>query len=113
MNKLKVISLALATIAIAFFNRTQSALAQSGIDIPSIKPSDFTLMELMEEVGGWMLGIAGGIAVLFLIYGGIVYMTGGEKGAEGGKKIIVNAIIGIAVIALATVIARAVINVVA
>lgn len=113
MNKLKVISLTLATTMITFFDRTQSALAQGGIDIPTIKPSDFTLIELMEEIGGWMLGIAGGIAVLYLIYGGIIYITGGEKGAEKGKAVIVNAIIGIAVIALATVITRAVINVVA
>ena len=70
-----------------------------------------SIEQVIATVGGWLLGIAGGVAVLYLIYGGIIYITGGEKGAEKGKAVIVNAIIGIAIIALATVIAQAVIDV--
>jgi len=58
------------------------------------------------------LGIAGLVAVLFLILGGFRYITsaGNEETAENAKKIITNAIIGIVVIILAFVIVRVISN---
>src|SRR5262245_16061209 len=58
------------------------------------------------------LGLAGLVAVLFLIIGGFRYITsaGNEETAENAKKIITNAIIGVVVIILAFVIVRVISN---
>lgn len=58
------------------------------------------------------LGLAGLIAVLFLIIGGFRYITAGgnSDGAENGKKTILNAVIGIIVIILSFVVVRVVSN---
>lgn len=63
----------------------------------------------------WMLGIAFGIAVLFLIIGGFWYITsaGNEETAEKGRGTAVNAIIGIVIIILSYVIINVVSNLVA
>ena len=106
MNKLgKLFSVSLMTVT-AFFSQAYISLAAAPLTgIPTVTQSGASdLIAVIESIGGWILSLAGGIAVLFLIYGGITYMTGGEKGAESGKKIIVNAIIGIAIMALATII---------
>lgn len=61
---------------------------------------------LIQTVIRWMLTIAFGIAVLFLIIGGFWYVTsaGNEETAEKGKNTVVNALIGIVIIVLAYVI---------
>lgn len=54
----------------------------------------------------WLLIIAGAVAVIYLIYGGLLYITAGgdaEK-ATKGRTALINAIIGIVIIALAFVI---------
>jgi len=56
---------------------------------------------LVTTVGGWMLMLAGALVVVYLIYGGIIYITGGAKAEESAKKIIMNALIGLIVITLA------------
>jgi len=58
------------------------------------------IKEAIYKVGDWLLGLAGALAVVYLIWGGIQYITGGSKGAEAGKGIIINAIIGIIIILL-------------
>jgi heme/copper-type cytochrome/quinol oxidase subunit 2 len=62
----------------------------------------------------WMLGIAFGIAVLFLIVGGFWYITsaGNEETAEKGRGTAINAIIGIVIIILSYVIINVVSNLV-
>ena len=61
---------------------------------------------LILEVIQWLLGIAFGLAVLFLIIGGFWYITsaGNEETAEKGKGTAINAIIGIVIILLSYVI---------
>ena len=84
------------------------ALAQ-----PVIEPITFATGDLATIIGtlaNWAAGIAGAIAVGFLIYGGFTYITGGEKGAEKAKPIIINAIIGLFVVALAFVIVNTVVT---
>ncbi len=58
------------------------------------------------------LSLVGIIAVAFLIYGGFRYITsaGNEEAAEGGKKIITNAIIGLVVIIFSYVIVTVIVN---
>ncbi|MFA5991041.1 MAG: hypothetical protein WC794_02215 [Candidatus Doudnabacteria bacterium] len=71
--------------------------------------------QLIKTVINWMLGIAFGVAVLFLIIGGFWYITsaGNEETAEKGKGTAVNAIIGIVIIILSYVIVNVVSNLVA
>jgi len=58
------------------------------------------VIDLLQTIIDWVLLIAGSLAVLMLIYGGIRYIlsTGDEKRLEGAKKTILYAIIGIIVI---------------
>jgi hypothetical protein len=84
------------------------------INLPLLGGGSFTgLAAYIINLG---LGIAGILAILFLIYGGFRYITsaGNEEQAETAKKIILNSIIGIVVIILSytiiTVIANALIS---
>ena len=58
------------------------------------------IVNLLQTIITWVLAIAGSLAMLMLIYGGIRYIlsTGDEKRLEGAKKTILWAIIGIIVI---------------
>jgi len=56
---------------------------------------------------GFMGGLAGALAVAYLIYGGILYIQGN---AEAGKKIIVNVLIGVGIVLLAAVLVYTVKN---
>ncbi len=109
MKKTKIFLSSLATTAVILFSNAGTALAQiTAPDIGQVGGSN--LKTVIIGIGNWALGIAGAIAVVFLIYGGILYITGGEKGAEAGKKLLINAIIGLAIIALAGLIVRVVIG---
>ncbi|MDD5606046.1 MAG: TrbC/VirB2 family protein [Patescibacteria group bacterium] len=77
------------------------ALQSGGID---------SLTGIIDNAIQIIAGIAGAIAVGYLVYGGITYITGGAKGAETAKQIIINAIIGMVVILLAYVIATSVVD---
>lgn len=69
---------------------------------------------LIKTVINWLLGIAFGVAVLFLIIGGFWYITsaGNEETAEKGKGTAINAIIGIVIIILSYVIVNVISNLV-
>lgn len=71
-----------------------------------------TLGALFKTILQWALGIAFAIAVIFLIYGGFLYITSGgnEEQATKGKSAVVNALIGIVVIILSFVIVNVVAN---
>jgi heme/copper-type cytochrome/quinol oxidase subunit 2 len=64
----------------------------------------------IKVIINWLLGIAFGVAVLFLIIGGFWYITsaGNEETAEKGKNTAINAIIGIVIIVLSYVIVNVV-----
>ncbi len=68
--------------------------------------------DLIKTVINWLLGIALGVAVLFLIIGGFWYITsaGNEETAEKGRNTAVNALIGIVIIVLAFVVVNVVAN---
>jgi hypothetical protein len=55
-----------------------------------------------------LLVFAGTVAIIFLIIGGFFYLTsaGNEEQAEKGRKILINSVIGLVVIILATTIVR-------
>ncbi len=74
--------------------------------------SNFSPTSLLMQVLAIALSLAGLVAILFVIYGGYRYLTAGgnEDSAEAGKKIITNAIIGLAVIIMSWVILQIIQN---
>ena len=69
------------------------------IDNP-ITTADFN--ELVENVLNWVLGIAGSVALLILIAGGVMYATaaGSEEKLKSAKKTILYAILGVVIVIL-------------
>lgn len=65
-----------------------------------IDTPDFTT--LVQNVLSWLLSVVGGVALLFMIYGGVVYISsiGDQKKAEEGKKIVTAALLGLTIILL-------------
>jgi len=110
MQKVRNGVTAVITGAAALLSSVPAVLAQS-ISAPTVtQVSGGNIVNIIKTVGGWMLGIAGALAVVYLIYGGIMYIVGGAKGAETAKGIIINAIIGLVIIVLSYVIANLVIT---
>lgn len=72
--------------------------------------SDNVVGLLNDALTNIVLPIAGVIAVIYLIYSGILYLTaaGNPESAKKGQQGVVNAIIGIIIIVLAYVIVNAV-----
>ncbi len=79
--------------------------AISGTDLPT-----GTFNGVISNVIVWALSIAGGLAVLILIIGGVLYVTasGNQTRLEQAKTTIKGAIIGIVVILLSAVIVYAI-----
>ncbi len=69
---------------------------------PPVSGGPSTLPELIANVTQYISGLAGSLALLALIYGGIRYITaaGNEKEAEHAKEILKYAISGIVIIIL-------------
>lgn len=65
-----------------------------------------TFYNILLNVMSWILWLAGAFALIYLIYGGILYITsaGNEEKTKAGKNAIVYAIIGIAIVVLSFVI---------
>lgn len=63
----------------------------------------------------WLLGISAGLAILFIIYGGIRYITaaGDESKIEYAKKIVTYAILGLFVIGISFVIVKTISGIIA
>jgi len=61
-----------------------------------------SLGELLLMIQGWLLGLVGGLAVLFLVIGGFQYVTSGgnPSKAEAAKKTITYAIVGLILVTL-------------
>lgn len=56
-----------------------------------------SLSEIITGVINWLLSIASGLAILFIIIGGIYYITAGgdEQRMSTGKKIITYSVVGL------------------
>jgi amino acid transporter len=69
---------------------------------PGLRRDETSINQLITTVINWLLGIAFGIAVLFLVIGGFWYITsaGNEETAEKGRNTAINALIGIVIIIL-------------
>jgi formate hydrogenlyase subunit 3/multisubunit Na+/H+ antiporter MnhD subunit len=73
-----------------------------------------SLSQLITNIIRILLLIVGSIAVLFIIYGGYMYVTsaGNEEQAEKGRNTLVNALIGIVVVTMAYVLVTIIANLV-
>lgn len=77
-------------------------------------PGKFSsVRDLLVKVIDWILGFGGALAVIAIVYSGVMYIiSGGDPAkAEAAKKNLVWAIIGIVVIALSVIIVATVNNV--
>ncbi len=91
-------------------------LALAAPSFPVIDPvsagDETKIIDVIEKVVNFLLILAGALAVAYLIWAGIQYITGGAKGEENAKKAIINAVIGVIIIVLSYVIVNAAINLV-
>jgi len=84
----------------------------NGINVVTANVSSLSLQGIAVKVVGFILIVAAIIAIIYLLYSGILYLTaaGNEANADKGRKGILNAVIGIIIIVLAFVILRVVQN---
>jgi len=107
------------------FNFIGKALAQTATDAAGVTAGLINLPQLglftgddvrtlVGNVINGILIVAGIIVVVFLVYGGILYTTAGgnSEQADKGKGVIINAIIGLVIIAAALVVTRVVIGII-
>lgn len=87
---------------------------QSAFDFlrPTPANSSASAFSVISRVIDIILIVAGALAVIYLIYSGILYITaaGNPDSAKKGQQGIINAVIGIVIIVLAFIIFRAVAN---
>lgn len=80
------------------------------VDVPEITPVEGSGVEnvagLIEVIVTFLSYIVGGLAFIYLVYAGILYITanGNPEQAKKGQTGIINAIIGIIIVILALVI---------
>ncbi len=98
-NKHYFIKSIIAFVLLSFVS-AGTALAIDIDIINTITTSDFT--KIVSNFIKWSLGVAGSVALVALIVGGVMYMTsaGEEQKATQAKKLILWTIIGLVVILL-------------
>ncbi len=109
-----IIGLALAIAAPSFLKEIYNIIgvrsgskAQQALNQVA-PPGTLTLAEIVVNVLNFLLSIAGTLAIIALIVGGLMYLTaaGNEKQVDTGKSMFKSAVIGIAIVMAAMVIVR-------
>ena len=75
-------------------------------DLSPVAATNTNIRTFITNIGAFIMWIAGALALGYLIYGGILYITAGgdaEK-ATKGRTAIINAVIGIVVVLMALII---------
>jgi len=110
-----MIGLAIALAAPTFLLEIQRILGGSSATNSDALNGALTLKDIIMRTMNLLLSIAGILAMISLVVGGITYMGGfstaigsgdNKKNVETGKKIITNSLIGIAIVMAALVIVR-------
>jgi hypothetical protein len=85
---------------LSLFLIPQTAFAAISLPKPIQPIESASLSSIVTNIINWILWLAGALVVIYLIYGGIVYITaaGNEEKVKAGKSILLNAIIGIVII---------------
>ncbi len=91
----------------------RSVLYLSAITAPAGLPGPASFGELISTITNLLLGIAGSIAVIFIIVGGIQYATsaGDDSRVQSAKNTIMNAVIGLVITVMAYAIVNFILNV--
>ena len=99
MRKLRNITLTICTLLPA------SVLAAFG-DSKLTENKSGSLLSFLKKIQGWLVGIVGGLAILFIVYGGLLYVTSGgnKERIETAKKTLTYAVLGLILVILAGVI---------
>ena len=101
----KKISYRIYLIFLGLFSLSPSLVGAAPVItvVPATNVTPTSVVAMLETVINWVLAVAGALAALMLIYGGIKYIlsSGDEKRTESAKKTILYAIIGIIVITAA------------
>lgn len=86
--------------SITTFGVARAATDFSSSSVPTLSPSDGSLLDLAAKFVDAILIIISVVAVVYLIYGGVQYVTAGGDAdkASKGRVTITNAIIGIVII---------------
>ena len=92
---------AATVFAVSSVTLAQTAMAQTINTITPATGGIEQVVNAIKQVINWMLVLAGVIAVAYLVYAGIQYITGGSKGAEAAKSQITSAVAGVIIIVLA------------
>lgn len=97
-NKLKAITLILASLILILAPYLVSADGWSVGNAPGNLPN-VGLEQVILNITNWALAIVAFLAVLFLVWGGINYVTaaGNEEQVETAKRIIRYALLGLVV----------------
>ncbi len=101
----------LAQPAMAQSNNTQQLLPQDFLllRLPLLRStSDQSFFQLLANIISFLLLVAGIIAFFYVLYGGFMYLTSGgdQTGAQKGRTMIANALIGIVIIFLSYALVR-------
>jgi len=93
------------------FNLIERAMAAGSSTVQAITPVsnvNLSIPQFVAQILTWLLYFGGALAVIYLMYGGFLYITsaGDEDKAKTGRTAVVNAIIGVIIIALALVIVQ-------
>jgi len=64
---------------------------------------DISLVAFLSRIQNWLLGFVGALAILFIVYGGFLYVTssGNKERVEMAKKTLTYAILGLILVVLA------------
>jgi len=86
-----------------------------GANCPVTGSQDFknsdrnSVVRIIIDIARFITFVAVGLAILFMVWGGIRYITGGEDGATSGKKLLINATIGLII----AIVAYTIVNIIA
>jgi len=79
------------------------------VDLPNpVGQTD--LFEVIVLILQWAIILAGVVAVIYIIWGGYQYMTGGDEGVKKGRATLSAAIVGLIIVLLAFVIVNTIQN---
>lgn len=92
-----IVSCAMLSVSVNEVWAADSTFPSTNITNP-LSSDDFTT--LITNFLQWLLGIAGGLALLMIIYGGVLYITsiGDQQKMETGKKVVTWTLFGLIII---------------
>lgn len=98
--------LSLFATSLLFTSTTVHADCSTPGCVDLIDPRSTNISTIIIEITRQVLNVVGGIAVLFVIYAGVLYVTsaGNKDRVETAKKTLTYAVIGLAIIVLSKVI---------